>query len=258
MGSDGPARRREIENTTAARLAEIVAAAERAAKQVIDEAEEEARTRIADAHEEAGRIVAARLAGLGDLTDEINAQAEALVRQAEALQQALARAKAEMGGAEVPGGSPPMGRRESEMARREPESDLGSRKPVGPSLTVVGGVHEQPGSESDRGGAGAPEDRFARELGAQEGPAAAGSAPSRNDRRLHDRAPVDPPPPAAASPDFDDEISLNNGSPAGARLLATQMAVSGSSRAEIEARLRNGFKIADTRAILDAILGPEN
>jgi hypothetical protein len=36
------------------------------------------------------------------------------------------------------------------------------------------------------------------------------------------------------------------------------MAVSGSSRAEIEARLRNGFKIADTRAILDAILGPEN
>jgi len=39
--------------------------------------------------------------------------------------------------------------------------------------------------------------------------------------------------------------------------LATQMAVSGSSRSEIEARLRNGFAIADTRAILDAILGPE-
>jgi vacuolar-type H+-ATPase subunit H len=45
--------------------------------------------------------------------------------------------------------------------------------------------------------------------------------------------------------------------PAGARLLATQMAVSGSSRAEIEARLRNGFEIEDTGAILDAILGPE-
>ena len=101
MASDGPARRREIEDTTAARLAEIVAAAEQAAKQVIDEAEEEARTRIADAHEEAERIVAARLAGLADLTDEIDAQAEALVRQAEALQAALARAKAEMGGAEA-------------------------------------------------------------------------------------------------------------------------------------------------------------
>jgi hypothetical protein len=45
---------------------------------------------------------------------------------------------------------------------------------------------------------------------------------------------------------------------AGARLLATQMAVSGSSREEIEARLRNRFEIGDTTPILDAILGPED
>jgi hypothetical protein len=44
---------------------------------------------------------------------------------------------------------------------------------------------------------------------------------------------------------------------AGARLLATQMAVSGSSREEIEQRLRSGFEIEDTSEILDAILGPE-
>lgn len=44
---------------------------------------------------------------------------------------------------------------------------------------------------------------------------------------------------------------------AGARLLATQMAVSGSSREEIEERLRSGFEIEDTTEILDAILGPE-
>jgi cell division septum initiation protein DivIVA len=48
------------------------------------------------------------------------------------------------------------------------------------------------------------------------------------------------------------------GTPAGARLLATQMAVSGSSREEIEARLRSGFEIEDTASILDAILGPED
>lgn len=47
-------------------------------------------------------------------------------------------------------------------------------------------------------------------------------------------------------------------SSAGARLLATQMAVSGSSRQEIASRLRNGFEIEDTDAILDAILGPED
>lgn len=45
---------------------------------------------------------------------------------------------------------------------------------------------------------------------------------------------------------------------AAARLLATQMAVSGADRAEIEARLRNGFEIEDTSEILDAILGPED
>jgi hypothetical protein len=44
---------------------------------------------------------------------------------------------------------------------------------------------------------------------------------------------------------------------AGARLLATQLAVSGSSREEIAGRLRTGFEIEDATAILDAILGPE-
>jgi vacuolar-type H+-ATPase subunit H len=48
------------------------------------------------------------------------------------------------------------------------------------------------------------------------------------------------------------------GSPAGARLLATQMAVSGSSREEIASRLRSGFETEDADAILDAILGPES
>jgi vacuolar-type H+-ATPase subunit H len=52
------------------------------------------------------------------------------------------------------------------------------------------------------------------------------------------------------------EVSARSDS-AGARLLATQMAISGSSREEIAHRLRNGFEIEDADAILDAILGPE-
>jgi hypothetical protein len=62
--------------------------------------------------------------------------------------------------------------------------------------------------------------------------------------------PVEETPPEPAVP------SRRSGS-AGARLLATQMAVSGSSRQEIEERLRSGFEIEDTSEILDAILGPE-
>jgi vacuolar-type H+-ATPase subunit H len=228
VSTDGPARRREIEDTTAARLAEIVAAAERAAKRVIDEAEEEARTRLADAHEEAERIIAARLAGLADLTEEIDAQAEALRRQAEALQQALARAKAEMEGKEALGGSAAMGRRESEPS---------ARKPAGPSLTVVGGAPAEPVVAE---------------------PSMHGELPPREET-----APPDDPSPkptidAEEAAAADSSESQPPGTPAGARLLATQMAVSGSSREEIEARLRHGFAITDTRAILDAILGPEN
>ena len=55
-----------------------------------------------------------------------------------------------------------------------------------------------------------------------------------------------------------DDLPQRSDGAAGARLLATQMAVSGSSRKEIEARLRSGFEIEDTGAILEAILGPED
>jgi hypothetical protein len=86
---------------------------------------------------------------------------------------------------------------------------------------------------------------------------AAVEAPSEPVRPPHLSA-VEPVAEPAAPPATELRPAGGEGNAAGARLLATQMAVSGSSRAEIEARLRNGFKIADTRAILDAILGPEN
>ena len=234
MSSDRTGKRREIEDSTAARLAEIVAAAEQAAKRVIDEAEEEARTTLAGAHEEADRIVAERLVGLAELTDEVGAQAAELARRAEELRGALARAKAEIDAAEEAfGGSATIGRHES-----DPEAEVDAHKPAGPALTVVGGVvAEEPvdGARAERRGDDA----------------------LRNGDAERRRAP-------RMEPDFDTgseagaDSATANGSPAGARLLATQMAVSGSSRAEIESRLRNGFAITDTRSILDAILGPEN
>ncbi|MBS1844700.1 MAG: hypothetical protein JST53_09815 [Actinobacteria bacterium] len=201
MSSDRTNRRREIEDSTAARLAEIVGEAEKAARKVIDEAEEEARSRLIDAREEADRIVADRLAGLAELTDEISAQAEALRRQSEALQRALAQAKAELGGAEPPGGPTPMGRRAFDR-----DDDFEAPRPEGPALSIVASREGDHPEAGEPGFNGTPEEKP---------------------------------------------------TPAGARLLATQMAVSGSSRLEIEERLRNGFAIKDTGAILDAILGPE-
>jgi vacuolar-type H+-ATPase subunit H len=90
-----------------------------------------------------------------------------------------------------------------------------------------------------------------RRLGAAEG-----SEPQQRGTHLSAVAAVEEPVPAEAIEPGADVAEV--ATPAGARLLATQMAVSGSSRAEIDARLRNGFEIEDTAAILDAILGPED
>jgi cell division septum initiation protein DivIVA len=68
--------------------------------------------------------------------------------------------------------------------------------------------------------------------------------------------------PVESPPDDDDggdePLAPRRSGSAGARLLATQMAVSGAERSEIEARLRAGFDIEDTSEILDAILGPQD
>jgi hypothetical protein len=89
-----------------------------------------------------------------------------------------------------------------------------------------------------------------RELADQLDPPAAG------ERRTGHLKPVESP----VEQDHEDEESLAPRRPgsAGARLLATQMAVSGADRKEIEVRLRSGFDIEDTSEILDAILGPED
>jgi hypothetical protein len=88
--------------------------------------------------------------------------------------------------------------------------------------------------------------------------------PAEPERRTHLAAvvPIEAAPEPEAQPDARREPPVESApaadpSPAGARLLATQMAVSGSSREEIEQKLRNGFGIEDSSAILDAILGPE-
>jgi hypothetical protein len=83
-----------------------------------------------------------------------------------------------------------------------------------------------------------------RELADELDPPAAGDRGSSHLRPVESAADEEPAPRRSAS--------------AGARLLATQMAVSGAGRKEIEARLRSGFEIEDTAEILDAILGPED
>jgi cell division septum initiation protein DivIVA len=77
--------------------------------------------------------------------------------------------------------------------------------------------------------------------------------PTAGERRTGHLKPVEQVPEADEEP-----LAPRRSGSAAARLLATQMAVSGAGRGEIEARLQSGFEIDDTSEILDAILGPED
>ncbi|HVO54661.1 MAG TPA: hypothetical protein VMT37_09620 [Solirubrobacterales bacterium] len=196
MGAnDERIRRERLEATTAERLAEIVAAAERAANQVIDDAEQEARRQIEEARARADDLVAERLAKLTTEVDALVEQANAIRLQSQELLVSLSQLRSELGADGVVEVDSPPGPR--------PEGGTG----YGPRV-VVRGTHLS----------------------------AVGEAP-------------DPAPPTP--------LPERRDGPSGARLLATQLAISGTSREEIAERLRNGFEIDDPEAILDAILGPE-
>jgi hypothetical protein len=72
-------------------------------------------------------------------------------------------------------------------------------------------------------------------------------------------APAAQPPPAYVEPPPADEPppAERQQLPAEALLRATQMAVAGSDRLEIERTLETEFAVANPRAIVDSILGPE-
>lgn len=218
--SDRPFSTRPIATTTAERVAKIVEAAERAASAVIDDAEAQARLYLQEAQAEADRRVAQRLASLNDLSDSLVAQADAIRRQSDRL---VASLQEEGAATPVP---PP-----AQPPAPEPAAD---QPAPAPRLSAV-----EPPPVAPPPVAPVPE-------------------PAPEEPKPEPAAAPEPPPPASApSPAKEEPGDDDQPSPAAARLLATQMAVSGASREEIEKRLQTGFGIEDTAPILDAILGPE-
>jgi hypothetical protein len=197
MGANDDRMRRErLEATTAERLAEIVAAAERAANKVIDDAEQEARRQIEEARSRAEELVAERLAQLTAEVDTLVEQANGIRLQSQQLLVSLSRLRSELGADGV-----------IEVSS-EPEAWPEGASGYGPKVVARGSHLSAVG--------------------------------------------IDPPEPPTLTP-----LHGGHDGPSGARLLATQMAISGKGREEIAERLRNGFEIDDPEAILDAILGPE-
>ena len=218
-----------IASTETGRIQVIIEAAEKAAAGIIEDAEAQARRYLEESQERADRIAAERARAIGDATDGLLERAETLKRYSDELIRALEEARLQIGSgnSDAPQGLAPAAEPDPPAAEADaPAEDAVPADPPRPT-------------------------------------------PLRSPRASHLK-PVEAPPPEEEPPaepvperppqETYAERRRSGGEipTAGARLLATQMAVGGSSRAEIERRLRSDFGIEDAEAMLDGILGPES
>lgn len=249
-----------------ARIQVIIEAAEKAAAGIIDDAEAQARNYLEESRVRADRIAGQRAQEMSTLADTLVERAEAVKRQSDELLKALDQAKlqveekfhAEGIGLSSPsdpepsqsiGGPPPIVEEAPLAAPPAVEEPNFEQAPVH-HLKPVG----QPPWESELPPSGPPPLSAPPPLAEPDPPPSdsgdLGLSEEPNPPPLPEE-PSTPPPPVGAR--------LPGAPPSdGARLLATQMAVAGSSRSEIESRLQNEFGIHDAGPMLDAILGRES
>jgi hypothetical protein len=216
---------RESVSSAGERIQVIIEAAEKAAAGIIEDADAQARRYIDASRRRADSLAEERVRVMSDLTDTLIRQAEIVRRQSDELLAALDSARGELAsriGQELSAGTAGA----AEIGPPQPEQPAPPQAPQAPRVP-----HLQP-VESERPGLQAVE---SPQPGPGVGPAPLGQQPP---------APQAPDPPSGGVPSD------------GARLLAAQMAVAGSSRDEIETRLRDEFGIQDAGPILDGILGP--
>ena len=240
------------------RVESVLEAAERAAAGIRQDAEEWARRYLEESRRKADDLASERVQELSSLTETLMNRARAVAQQSDALLSALDDAGRRLVNTARPGGNasgpdpyaqhdaygrqpgpPPPGHAPEQQAP-QPQA-VPVPPPAPPSMPP-----EEPGYQAPPPPASAPPQAAAPPPPAyfpgQAPQAAPGPVPPA-------AVPQGPPPPApqAVSPQPDSGVSE------GARLLATQMAVAGSTRDEIAWRLREEFGIQDATAILDEI-----
>ena len=207
------------------RIQEIIDSAERMAAQIRADAEAGARTYVEEQRRAADRIVNEQAEALAALAEELSDQAADLRARSAQIVSSLEGAAARLRAA-APAPPPAIAPAEA------PEAEV-------PEAEAPGAAEEGPEPEAAQ--AEVPE-----EAEAPEGEGTSAGA---------EEEPVRSVPAAAAGPAR--PPSTLEGSDA-ALLRATQLAVGGSGRSEIEAALRREFGVAEPAEILDRILGPES
>ncbi len=277
--------------TATARIQVIIEAAEKAAAGIIDDAEAQARRYLEESRTRADSIAEQRAQEMSALTDSLIEQAETVKRQSDELIRALGQAKQQVHegfgeeGTALQGTAPLTGPAEPELAGprlaplgQEPPSEsapVHHLKPIEPQedfpveslppqegdlpLEQVPPLNPEPAPSPP---VSIPPPISSEPVSEAEEPSTPAEGPTAEEEK------GEPEPPSPAEPDFSPQAPLSAPPPPtsrpagappsdGARLLATQMAVAGSSRAEIESRLQNEFGIWDAGPMLDAILGRE-
>jgi len=239
-GNEGPGSEgavpplRDSVSSAGERIQVIIEAAEKAAAGIIEDADAQAHHYIEASRERADVLADERVRVMSDLTDTLIRQAEMVKRQSDDLLAALDSARSELAGRigqELSSGSP--------GAPAQPPQGFGQ---AGEASRVS---HLQP-VESARPGLQAVAPPVQPQTAPQPVP-----QPPPAPAQHPNVAPPPPPQQPMSQPPAGDAPASD-----GARLLAAQMAVAGSSRKEIEVRLRDEFGIQDATPILDGILGP--
>jgi hypothetical protein len=245
---------RESVNAAGERIQVIIEAAEQAAAGIIEDADAQARRYIDASRKRADALADERVRVMADLTDTLIRQADVVKRQSDELLSALDSARSELAtriGQELSSGGPASGPAQlQEPAKGAPGQRVPHLHPVESGRPDLQAVESPPAEET----ATAEEPEAAEEPAAAEpSPPPAPQAPQAPPPEQAPPAQQSTPPPA---PPADEQGGAAPSPSDGARLLAAQMAVAGSSREEIESRLRDEFGIEDAAPILDGILGP--
>ena len=230
FAGDASQRVHSIVSAAESEAAGLLRDAEREAEMMRREAQAEAERILDEARVRADDLVAERMQRISELSDAIVEQTELLFdrfdsadqvrRQLDGLLRSLGEA-AENVSREASVRRPPVSR---PAAPRPPAQQI-SRPPA-------------PRTE--------PAPRYSEHVAA---PPVAPAAPRRPDPL--DRAP-EPPPTTANGPTVEDTSDARFD---GARLVALQMAVAGSTREEVAAELQRAFRLQDPSSILDDVFG---
>lgn len=226
------------------RIESILDAAERAAAGIREDAQEWARHYAEESRRRADEAAAERIKEISALTDGLINRARSVAQQSDELISALDEA-----GRRVLNNARPD---QQEPAPRQPASPSEPESPPEAGPPPEGGPPHEAGSPPEAGSP-VPENTVAPPP-PPEPPPTRGWRP-RAAAPPRPAEPTSPPPRPQPDPPRAAPAPATNRAPVseGARLLATQMAVAGSTRDEIAWRLREEFGIQDSTAILDEI-----